>query len=97
VIGGGGELYWGPQRGADGAGGEAFTNLELATGIGRSRELDLIMMTDHLSFLVNLKDWSGTIESDSRNWLHNGCDTGPSPVAKIHSNVKDVLCLLTTQ
>jgi hypothetical protein len=75
----------------------AFTNLELATGIGRSRELDVIIVTDHMIFLVDLKDWSGKIESDSGNWLHNGRDTGPSPVAKIHSNVKDVLRLLTTQ
>ena len=75
----------------------AFTNLELATGIGRSRELDVIMVTDHMIFLVDLKYWSGTVESDSGNWLHNGRDTGSSPVAKIHSNVKDVLRLLTTQ
>lgn len=75
----------------------AFTNLELATGIGRSREIDVIMVTDHMIFLIDLKDWSGTIESDSGNWLHNGRDTGPSPVAKIHSNVKDVLRLLTAQ
>ena len=55
----------------------AFTNLELAMGIGRARELDLIMVTDHLIFLIDLKDWSGTtIESDSGNWLHNGRDTG---------------------
>lgn len=75
----------------------AFTNLELATGLGRSRELDVIMVTDHMIFLVDIKDWSGTIESDSGNWLHNGRDTGPSPVAKINTNVKDVLRLLTTQ
>ena len=54
------------------------------------------MVTDHMIFLVDLKDWSGTIESDLGNWLHNGRDTGPSPVAKIYSNVKDVLRLLTT-
>lgn len=75
----------------------AFTNLELATGVGRSRELDVIMVTDHMIFVVDLKDWSGRIESDSGHWLHNGRDTGPSPVAKIHSNVKDVLRLLTMQ
>lgn len=75
----------------------AFTNLELATGLGRSRELDVIMVTDHMIFLVDIKDWSGKVESDSGNWLHNGRDTGPSPVAKIHSNVKDVLRLLTTE
>jgi hypothetical protein len=50
----------------------AFTNLELATGLGRSREVDVILVTDHMIFLVDLKDWSGTIESDSGNWLHNG-------------------------
>lgn len=74
----------------------AFTNLELATGIGRSRELDVIIVTDHMIFLVDLKDLSGKIESDSGNWLHDGRDIGASPVAKIHSNVKDVLRLLTT-
>lgn len=75
----------------------AFTNLELAVGFGRSRELDVIMVTDHMIFLVDIKDWSGKIETDSGNWLHNGRDTGPSPVAKIHSNVKDVLRLLTKE
>src|SRR5947209_7377553 len=75
----------------------AFTNLELATGIGRSRELDVIIVTDHMIFLVDLKDWSGKIESDAGHWLHNGRDTGSSPVAKIHGNVKDVLRLLTPQ
>lgn len=43
----------------------AFTNLELAAGIGRSRELDVIVVTDHMIFLVDLKDWSGKIESDA--------------------------------
>ncbi|WP_238123135.1 MULTISPECIES: AAA domain-containing protein [unclassified Xanthobacter] len=75
----------------------AFTNLELATGIGRSREIDVIMVTDHVVFLIDLKDWSGKIESDSGNWLHNGRDTGPSPVAKINANEKDVLRLLTSE
>jgi Nuclease-related domain len=61
----------------------AFTNLELATGIGRWRELDVIIISDHRIFLVDLKDWSGNIESDAGHWLHNGRDTGTSPVAKI--------------
>jgi hypothetical protein len=61
----------------------AFTNLELATGIGRSREFDVIIISDHRIFLVDLKDWSGNIESDAGHWLHNGRDTGTSPVAKI--------------
>jgi serine/threonine protein kinase len=75
----------------------AFTNLELAVGVGRSREIDVIIVTDHMIFLVDLKDWFGKIESDAGHWLQNGQDKGPSPVAKIHSNVKDVLRLLTAQ
>ena len=75
----------------------AFTNLDLATGIGRSREIDVIMVSEDRIFLIDLKDWHGKIESREGNWFHNGRDTGPSPVGKIHGNVKDVLRLLTNQ
>lgn len=72
-----------------------FTNLDLATGRGRSREIDLVLVTDDRIFLVDLKDWHGRIESENGNWIHNGRDTGPSPVAKIHANAKAVWQLLT--
>lgn len=72
-----------------------FTNLDLATGRGRSREIDLVMVAEDRIFLIDLKDWHGRIESDGGNWLHNGRDTGPSPVGKIHQNAKDVWQLLT--
>lgn len=72
-----------------------FTNLDLATGRGRSREIDLVMVAEDRIFLIDLKDWHGRIESEGGNWLHNGRDTGSSPVAKIHQNAKDVWYLLT--
>ncbi|KSB91737.1 hypothetical protein AS593_06860 [Caulobacter vibrioides] len=73
----------------------AFTNLDLATGVGRSREIDVVIVADDRIFLVDLKDWGGKIESDRGNWLHNGDDRGESPVGKIHQNAKDLAYLLT--
>ncbi len=72
-----------------------FTNLDLATGRGRSREIDLVLVAEDRIFLIDLKDWHGRIETDNGNWMHNGKDTGPSPVAKIHANAKAVWQLLT--
>lgn len=72
-----------------------FTNLDLATGRGRSREIDLVLVSEDRIFLIDLKDWHGRIESEGGRWLHNGVDTGPSPVAKIHHNAKAVGYLLS--
>jgi hypothetical protein len=72
----------------------AFTNLDLATGAGRSREIDVVIVADDRIFLVDLKDWHGTIASEGGHWLHNNRDTGPTPVAKIHQNAKDLGYLL---
>jgi tRNA A-37 threonylcarbamoyl transferase component Bud32 len=72
----------------------AFTNLDLATGAGRSREIDVVLVADDRIFLIDLKDWHGQIESEGGNWLHNTRDTGPSPVGKIHQNAKDLGYLL---
>ncbi len=72
----------------------AFTNLDLAIGAGRSREIDVILAAEDRIFLIDLKDWSGRIESSGGNWLHNGNDTGGSPVGKIHQNAKEVARLL---
>jgi hypothetical protein len=72
----------------------AFTNLDLAVSPGKSREIDVIMVADDRIFLIDLKDWAGRIESDGGRWFHNGRDCGPSPVAKIHQNAKDIAQLL---
>jgi hypothetical protein len=72
----------------------AFTNLDLATGAGRSREIDVVLVADDRIFLIDLKDWHGQIASQGGHWMHNGRDTGPSPVAKIHQNAKDLGYLL---
>src|SRR5689334_4703956 len=68
----------------------AFTNLDLATGVGRSREIDAIIVADDRIFLVDLKDWSGAIESAGGRWKHNGRDAGASPVHKVHQSAKDI-------
>jgi hypothetical protein len=44
----------------------AFTNLELAIGIGPSREIDVIIVADHMIFLVDLKDRLDAIELGQR-------------------------------
>jgi len=73
----------------------AFTNLDLATGPGRSREIDVIIIADDRIFLVDLKGWNGRIESSGGNWTQNGDNRGPSPVGKIHQNAKDIAYLLS--
>lgn len=45
----------------------AFTNLDLALGPGRSREIDVVVVADDRIFLIDLKDWDGCVESDSGN------------------------------
>lgn len=71
-----------------------FTNLDLALGPGRSREIDVILVAPDRIFLIDLKDWHGRIESSNGAWLHNGVDKGASPVGKIHQNAKEVARLL---
>jgi hypothetical protein len=72
----------------------AFTNLELATGPGQSREIDLVMVIDDRVLLVDLRDWNGRITSDDGRWLHNKRDMGPSPVGKIRENARKVAEIL---
>ncbi|MGZ3306857.1 MAG: nuclease-related domain-containing protein, partial [Asticcacaulis sp.] len=66
----------------------------MALGPGRSREIDVILVAPDRIFLIDLKDWHGRIESSNGAWLHNGVDTGASPVGKIHQNAKEVGRLL---
>src|SRR5258707_9347433 len=67
-----------------------FTNLELATGPGQSREIDLVMITEDRVLLVDLKEWNGRIIAEDGRWIHKGRDMGPSPVEKIRSNARKV-------
>lgn len=72
----------------------AFTNLDLATGVGQSREIDVIIVADDRVFVIDLKDWDGRIDSENGHWKHNGRDTGPSPVQKASQNARDIYILL---
>ncbi|WP_190233796.1 AAA domain-containing protein [Mesorhizobium sp. M4B.F.Ca.ET.058.02.1.1] len=69
----------------------AFTNLDLTLGLGKSREIDVIIVSDHRIFFVDIKDWNGTIENRDGRWYSNGRDSGPSPVQKIGDIVREVL------
>ncbi|MER8499468.1 AAA domain-containing protein [Mesorhizobium sp. M1142] len=69
----------------------AFSNLDLVLGLGKSREIDLIIVADHRIFFVDIKDWHGRIENRGGRWYHNGKDSGPSPVQKIGDIVREIL------
>jgi hypothetical protein len=71
-----------------------FTNLELATGPGQSREIDLVMVIEDRVLLVDLKDWNGRITAEDGRWFHKGRDMGPSPVEKIRGNARKVAEIL---
>lgn len=69
----------------------AFTNLDLALGLGKSREIDLIIVADHRIFFIDIKDWDGRIENKDGRWHQNGKDNGPSPVQKIGDITREIL------
>ncbi|QDY99442.1 NERD domain-containing protein [Nitratireductor mangrovi] len=46
----------------------AFTNLDLTLGLGKSREIDVIIVSDHRIFFVDIKDWNGKIENRDGRW-----------------------------
>lgn len=68
----------------------AYTNLDLATAPGSSREIDVIIVADDRILVVDLKDWFGPIESREGQWFNAGRDNGASPVKKISSNARHI-------
>ncbi len=69
----------------------AFTNLDLTLGVGKSREIDLIIVSHHRIFFVDIKDWNGRIENKDGRWYNNGRNCCPSPVQKIGDIGREVL------
>ncbi|MBY5504088.1 AAA family ATPase [Rhizobium leguminosarum] len=69
----------------------AFTNLDLTLGLGKSREIDVIIVADHRIFFIDIKDWDGRIENKDGRWYQNGKDNGASPVQKIGDISREVL------
>lgn len=61
----------------------AFTNLDLVLDAGKAREIDVIVVTPLRIFLVDLKDWHGSISSVDGRWYLNGRERDLSPVAKV--------------
>lgn len=75
----------------------AFTNLDLVLGVGRAREIDIVIVSDRRIFLIDIKDWYGKISSVDGRWHLNGVDRDPSPVAKIAGITRDILPLLSSE
>lgn len=75
----------------------AFTNLDLVLGVGRAREIDVVIVSDKRIFLIDLKDWYGNISSVDGRWYLNGVDRDPSPVTKIAGITRDILPLLSAE
>jgi serine/threonine protein kinase len=72
----------------------AYTNLDIVNAPGTSREIDVILVADDRIFLIDIKDWAGSIESRDGNWFQNGADRGYSPVAKIARQVRQLHIML---
>jgi hypothetical protein len=72
----------------------AFTNLDLALGVNRAREVDIVIVGERRIFVVDLKDWHGKITSVDGRWELNGQDRDPSPVGKINGVARDIYLLL---
>jgi hypothetical protein len=72
----------------------AFTNLDLALGMGSAREIDLIIVSERRIFIIDIKDLHGRIESADGRWLLNDKDFDASPVAKINDNARNIFILL---
>lgn len=71
-----------------------FTNLDLVLGPGKTREVDLIVVSDLRLFLIDIKEWHGRIESREGYWYLNGSDRGPSPVEKVSATAREMAILL---
>lgn len=68
----------------------AYTNLDLATGTGHSREIDVIVVAEDRILVIDLKEWKGPIESRDGHWYNDGKDHGQSPVGKISANARTI-------
>lgn len=71
-----------------------FTNLDLALGVSKAREVDIIVVTDRRIFAIDFKQWNGRIESVDGRWELEGEDMDSSPVAKINGIARDIYILL---
>ena len=67
-----------------------FTNLDIALGPGKAREIDLIIVSERRIFLIDIKDWNGRIESMDGRWGLNGEDRDYSPVQKVNDIARHI-------
>jgi hypothetical protein len=75
-----------------------FANLMMRSG-GRDqpREIDLVFVTHDRIFIIDLKDWGGTVESREGVWYQNGTQRERSPAAKLAMNARRLKTLLENE
>lgn len=74
-----------------------FTNLDLVLGIGKAREIDLIIVSARRIYLIDIKDWHGQITSVDSRWHLNGIDKDSSPVTKVTDVARSIVPLLAQE
>jgi len=72
----------------------SFTNLELVDSGSMPRQIDVVIVLDDRILIADLKDWNGSIASDTDRWFLNGKHIDTSPVKKILENVRIINGLL---
>jgi serine/threonine protein kinase len=68
----------------------AFTNLEFVMSAGKSREIDVVLISPTRLFIIDLKDWNGQVVAKDGAWFQNGSHRGKSPVGKITENARNI-------
>ena len=84
----------------DGEPFRAWSNFEFIAGDGSINEVDLLVVSLHKVYLVEIKSWSGTISGDSNTWRREGDGRGflvDNPLLLANRKAKKLGSLLTAQ
>lgn len=76
---------------------QAWTNLEFFTDQGHIYEVDLLVLTLHGFFLVELKSWRGQVSGDQSVWTLDGGQTTRNPLLLANKKAKLLASLLGTK
>lgn len=84
----------------DGEPFRAWSNFEFIAGDGSINEVDLLVVSLHKVYLVEIKSWGGTISGDSNTWRREGDGREhllDSPLLLANRKAKKLGSLLTAQ
>ena len=84
----------------DGEPFRAWSNFEFVARDGSINEVDLLVVSLHKVYLVEIKSWGGTISGDSNTWRREGDgreNLSDSPLLLANRKAKKLASLLTAQ